>query len=112
MRIYNFEINIVVLSEFNLGYAGGAGGAWAGGATVARSIPDRKVACSNHVRLKISMVTTFVFWLWLYVFLLSQTSILGKDAKNGQLAKASLNMRRAIVKSCSRKNPEQSVKKC
>lgn len=43
---------------------------------------------------------------------ISQTSILGKDAKNGQQAKASINMRRAIVKSCSRKNPEQSVKKC
>ena len=25
---------------------------WAGGATVARSTPDRKAACSNHVRVR------------------------------------------------------------
>ena len=28
---------------------------WAGGATVARSTPDRKAACSNHVRLNIAL---------------------------------------------------------
>ena len=51
---------------------------WAGGATVARSIPDRKVACSNHVRLTTSTLTTLLFGPGSVYFIHDSEKYLGK----------------------------------